>query len=67
MTDEIAEVRAAGFEDVRRKLNAKLDSILRHGREEGDHFRRPLWLPQGGLAFRWLGGRLDDRFISHVA
>ena len=59
--DEIAEVRGAGFEDVRRKLTAKLRSILRHGREEGDHFRRPMWLPQGGIAFRWRGGRLDGR------
>ena len=59
--DEIAEVRSNGFRDVRRKLDERLVAILRHGIDEDDHLRRPMWLPQGVMAFRWLGGYLNLR------
>ena len=57
--DEIAVVRSDGLRDVRRKLDARLWVLLRHGMNEEDHLRRPMWLPQGTTAFRWRGGRLD--------
>ena len=59
--DEIAEIRSNGFREVRRKLDRRLDALLRHGRHADDHVRRPMWLPQGVVGFRWLGGQLDAR------